>query len=99
MPPGPPVAAVISRGKCEQLMKPGAAAGIVCQRWKDQQNKPFERGDTLGVGVGCEAILVDAWRAREELIIQLKAVQRHLADGLHGFIILHMILCFTPLLL
>ena len=35
----------------------------------------------LGIGVGREAVLVDAGRAREELIIQLKAVQRHLAQG------------------
>ena len=35
--------------------------------------------EALGVGVECEVVLVDAWRAREELIIQLKAVRRHLA--------------------
>ena len=37
--------------------------------------------EALGIGVACEAVLVDAWRAREELIIQLKVVQRHLAQG------------------
>jgi hypothetical protein len=47
MPPRPPVGSVISCAKCDQLMRPGVAASVVCQRWRDQRSKPFERGVTL----------------------------------------------------
>ena len=47
LPPRPPVAAVINRGKSNQLMRPETATGMECLWWREQQSKPFERGDML----------------------------------------------------
>ena len=86
LPPRPSVASVISSGKYDQLMRPGAAASMECLCTRGGQNNRASlsrrviRFEALGVSVGRETVLVDAQRAREELIIQLKAVQQHLAQ-------------------
>ena len=57
---------VISRGKYDQLMRPGVAAGMECLCTSGGENNRASllrgviRSEALGVGVGCEAVLVDA---------------------------------------
>ena len=66
LPPRPPVAAVISRGKYDQLMRPGATVGMecLCTRGGENNRASLLRGvicfEALGVGVGHETVLVDA---------------------------------------
>ena len=42
-----PFGSIISRRKCELLMRPRAAVGMVCQRWREHWSKPFKRDVTL----------------------------------------------------
>ena len=66
LPPRPLVIAVISHGKYDQLMRLEAAAGMECLFAKggESTGASLSRGvlcfEALGVGVRCEAVLVDA---------------------------------------
>ena len=66
LPPRPPVTLVIIRGKYDQLMRPRAILGIqyLCTIGGENNRASLSRGvirfEALGVGVGREAILVDA---------------------------------------
>ena len=61
-------------------MRPGVTASMefLSSRGGESIGASLLRGvicfEALGVGVGREVVLVDAWRAQEELIIQLKVV-------------------------
>ena len=62
----PPVVAVISRGKYDQLMRRGAAAGMECLCTSGGENNRASllrgviRFEALGVDVRREVVLVDA---------------------------------------
>ena len=63
--PRPLVSSVISRGKCDQLMRFGAAEGIECLCARGGEStgasllRRVLRFEALRVGVGREAVLVD----------------------------------------
>ena len=66
LPPRPPISIVISHEKCDQLMRPRAAASIecLCARGGESTGARLLRGmlrfEALGVGVRRKVILVDA---------------------------------------
>ena len=66
MPARPSIGSVISRGKCDQLMRLGATAGMecLCARGGENNGASLLRGvirfEALEVGVGREVVLVDA---------------------------------------